>query len=59
MKVAKLSTGKVVQLLAGPTGVRFDSGSWVLVCDRLTDRKRRQEPYWEPACLVVWVLSFD
>ena len=58
MKVAKLSDGRVVQLLKQAQPVRFASGLHVLVADRLTAVPSRIIPYWVPATFVVRVIDF-
>lgn len=58
MRIAKLSTDKIVQVLKPAQTVRFDPRLHVLVCDRLTPRRGRQDPYWMPATLVVWQIDF-
>lgn len=58
MKVAKLSDGRVVQLLKQAQPVRFASGQHVLVADRLTAVPSRITPYWVPATFVVRVIDF-
>lgn len=58
MKVAKLSTDKIVQLLKPAQTVLFDSGTYVLVCNTLLERSGKIEPYWVPSTTVVWILEF-
>jgi hypothetical protein len=58
MKIAKLSTDRIVLVLSAPRSVLFASGKFVLVSNVLTDNPRRFDPYWVPATLVVWVLDF-
>jgi len=57
MIVAKLSNGKIVRYLKPPQHVLFDSGLFVLVCDRLTTRQSKVEPYWWPASKVAWKIE--
>lgn len=57
MRVAKLSTGKIVQLLKPAQPVQFDTGLHVLVADRLTTVPSRIVPYWVPATGVVWSIE--
>ncbi len=59
MKVAKLSSDRIVLLLSSPSTVLFAAGKFVLVSNVLTDNPRRIDPYWVPATSVVWVLDFD
>lgn len=59
MRVAKLSTGKIVQLLKTAQPVQFDTGLHVLVADRLTTVPSRIIPYWVPATNLVWLLNFE
>ncbi len=59
MKVAKLSSDRIVLLLSSPSTVLFAAGKFVLVSSVLTDNPRRIDPYWVPATSVVWVLEFD
>jgi len=59
MKVAKLSTGKVVLFLKPPQPVRFSGGDHALVSNVITDNPRRIDPYWVPAALIVWTLNFS
>lgn len=58
MHVAKLSTDRIVQLLKQAQPVQFDTGLHVLVCNQLTNAPGRFDPYWVPACSVVWLLEF-
>lgn len=58
MLVAKLSTDKIVQVLSEPRNVMFAPGLHVLVCDRLTPRRGRQDPYWVAATRLVWKMNF-
>lgn len=58
MRVAKLSTGRVVQLLKPAQPVQFAGGLHALVADRLTDVPSGIVPYWVPATLVSWTLDF-
>ena len=58
MRVVKLSTGHIVQLLH-VSRVVFDTGTWACVTPRLErPLVHRNDPYWVPASLVVWVLDF-
>lgn len=59
MKVAKLSSDRIVLLLSPPSTVLFAAKKFVLVSNILTDNPRRIDPYWVPATSVVWVLDFD
>ncbi len=59
MRVAKLSDGRIVQLLKPAQAVRFSRCKHVLVADRLTNRMRRIEPYWMRDTTVVWILNFE
>lgn len=59
MKVAKLSSDRIVLLLSSPSTVLFAAKKFVLVSNILTDNPRRIDPYWVPATSVVWVLDFD
>lgn len=59
MKVAKLSTGRIVLVLSAPSSVLFAGGKFVLVSNVLTDNPRRIDPYWVPVTSVVWVLEFN
>lgn len=57
MIVAKLSTDRIVQLLKPAQEVAFASGLFVLVCDKLTERQSKVEPYWVPASTVAWEME--
>lgn len=59
MQVAKLSDGRIVQLLLPSQTVSFSRCKHVLVADRLTNRMRRIEPYWVRDTAVVWILNFE
>ena len=59
MKVAKLSTDKIVRYLKSPRQVSFARGEWVMVTNYLGKFPSKVEPYWVPACQVVWVLEFQ
>ena len=59
MKVAKLSSGRIVRLLKEAQAVQFADGLFVLVADRLTTVPNRIDPRWVPATSVVWILDFS
>ena len=59
MKVAKLSTGKLVRYLAGPQTVSFADGEFTLVSAILSMNPNRCHPFWVPSTQVVWVLEFE
>lgn len=58
MKVAKLSTGKVVLFLKPAQRVLFSPFEYVLISDLITTNPRRINPYWVISTIVVWVLDF-
>lgn len=58
MKVAKLSTDKVVLYLKEPSFVNFEEGLYVLVSNKLTTNPRQIDPYWVPATQVVRIMEF-
>ena len=57
MRIAKLSTGKLVRYLKGPQAVPFAEGEHVLISDILTENPNRINPHWVIATLVVWALD--
>lgn len=59
MRVAKLSDGRIVQLLKQAQHVSFSSRKHVLVASQLITRARKIEPFWAKDTAVVWVLNFD
>lgn len=59
VKVAKLSTGQIVQLLEHEKEVRFSPGRFSLVTAALSTNPRKFDPYWVPSTLVVWILNFS
>ena len=59
MKVAKLSTGKIVRL-DRIAQVGFTPGQFALVYPQLRSAKAwSNNPYWVPSSQIVWVLSFN
>jgi hypothetical protein len=58
MRIAKLSTDRIVMCLSEPSHVQFAEGLHVLVSNVITTNARRLDPYWVMAPLVVWVLDF-
>ncbi len=59
MYVAKLSDGRIVQLLKRSERVAFSASKHALVANQLTTRARKIEPFWVKDTAVVWVLKFD
>jgi len=59
MRVANLSTGKIVLLIKDAQHVAFSKYEHVLVNDNINARQPRWKPYWEIATLVVWILEID
>ena len=58
MRVAKLSTNRIVMCLSEPSHVGFADGMHVLVSNVITTNPRRLDPYWVMATLVIWVIDF-
>lgn len=58
MIVAKLSDGRIVQLLKPAQAVAFSRTRHVLVCNKLTTRMRSIDPYWVKDVSVVWSIEF-
>ena len=58
MKVAKLSTGRIVQFIK-KSPVLFDDGIWALVCPQLIPLTCfNNDPYWVPELQVAWIMEF-
>lgn len=58
MRIAKLSTDRIVLFLDGPKDVVFAAGQHVLVSNIVTDNPRRIDPYWILDTYVVGVADF-
>ena len=58
MRIAKLSTDRIVLCLSEPKTVSFADGLHVLVSNVITTNPRRLDPYWVMQSLVVWVIEF-
>lgn len=58
MHVAKLSTGKIVQLLKPAQSVEFAPGEWALISPHLNNNPNLIRPEWVLNTYLVWVIDF-